>query len=402
MKFFKILNMFGEKKEKNENKNKDFVPAYYILTLTFFVFTSIFFSFSNSFAETPEFFIRGNSFASLFLGRNNIFLFGLRNFELGGEAGKDFFYVKGVADIVPLTYSIFMTGTVQENTVMPSYDNLTRSSGSGDGIEEFFRIKDLFISTRGLPFVRVMLGRFFGRIGELNSQTFWDRNFVERPFTIRYFFGYDGFLDDGFDFSFSPPLPWTFEFGLQIFDGSEDPWRSPGSFDLTYLFFIKNSFGTPEVSGGLSLFWVTGKNRTAQSEFSRRDTLIRTQNFSEFFGGDAFVSLFPYLTINVGYILGRIQEPGLLKVEGGIYSEFAVNPVDFLTIALRPEIFGLPRNTFFDGGGSAAGKQIFELSLSATFKAGKGIKGRLQWTGNFGEGILPQNIIYLQGMFELP
>ena len=387
MKFFKILNMFGKGGEKRV-----------VCGISVFVLFAVFVCSTRSYAdEKTDVFIRGNAFGSVFFGRNNIALFGLRNLELGGKSGKEFFFVKGVADIRPYSYSVFMAGSVSEQTIMPFYERQ-----SGGELEEFLRLKELFISTRGLPFVRVMLGRFFARVGELNSQTFWWRNFVERPFTIRRFFGYDGFLDEGFEFSFSPPLPWTFEFALQVFDGSEDPWRSPGSFDFTYLVSLKNTFGTPRVFGGFSIFWVVGKNKTAPSQFSQFNTIIRTQNLSEFFGGDAFVSLFPYFSVNIGYILGRIQRPGILDVEGGLYSEFAITPVDFLTIGIRPEVFGLPRITFFEGGGSIAKNQIFEISLSATFRAEEGVKGRVQWTGNFGQGVFPQNIIYLQAMFEIP
>lgn len=356
------------------------------------IFTLFFSKLNHIYAV--ELSLRGNSLFSAFTGKNNMFMFSIRNLELSASGGRGFLFAKGELDIQPVNLSFFTDAFEKKNSEMQDF--LT-SQVVG---REFFRLKEVYVSTRGLPFFRITLGRFYGAVGNANSQKFWTRNFVERPFTVRYFFGQNGFLDDGLEISLFPPLPWTFEIVGQIFDGSTKSWASKGSFDLTYLLAIRNYFGEEDISGGFSLFWAVGKNFASQ-RLVAKGTQIASDNLSEFFGGDASFSFQPYFLMNVGYILRRFQSPTILDVEAGLYSEFNINPVRFFSVGLRPEIFGIPRLREFEEGGSQNLPQIFELSISATFFAYEIAKIRLQWTGNFSEASLPQNVFYLQAMFEL-
>jgi hypothetical protein len=94
------------------------------------------------------------------------------------------------------TFIFFTDAVTNKNSVTVSF------LGKASGPEELFRVKELFVSTRGLPFFRFTIGRFYGAVGDANSRQFFDRFFVERPFTIRKFFGQDGFLDEGIELSF--------------------------------------------------------------------------------------------------------------------------------------------------------------------------------------------------------
>ncbi len=370
-----------------------------IILLSFFVFVGI-----SNFATGAELYLRGNSLFSVFLGRNNVMLFSIRNIEAGAEAGGEYFFAKGVLDINPFTYQLFSDVVEQENSIMESYFKANTGAPPESTLlpNTLVRVKEAFVSTRGLPFVRFMLGRFYGRIGDANSKTFFQRWFVERPLTIRKFFGTDGLLDEGFELSIFPPLPWTLEIVGQIFDGSEKSWGTIGSFELVYLISLRNGFGDERRSGGFGLFWATGKNRSSERLIlTEKLPQVASDNFTDFFGGDVYFNFSPFLSINLGYILRRLQGPGTLDVDGGIFSEFVIAPVSFFAVGIRPEIFGLPSATFFGEGGSETRPQMLELSISATFIPQDNVKIRLQWTGNFSEKALPQNIIYLQTMFSL-
>ncbi len=370
------------------SKSKETNFCFFILFLTIY---SIFVFPLKSFALDLS--VRGNSLFAGFVGRNNYFMFSLRNLELSTSGASGFFFVKAQLDIVPQNLYFFTDALTNKSSVIGSF--LAKSSGP----EEFFRVKELFVSTRGLPFFRFTIGRFYGAIGDSNSRQFFDRFFVERPFIVRKFFGQDGFLDEGIELSLFPPLPWTLEILSQIFDGSETSFGSKGSYDFTYLFSIKNVFGNENVGGGFSLFWAFGKN--GSSDRLKGGSTIISDNLTDFFGGDVFFAFRPFFYTNIGYIIRRMQEPSLLIVEGGIFSEIQIAPSDIFYASLRPEIFGIPRIVEYEGGGSKSFPQIFELSIAGTLLPSRDIKFRLQWTGNFSEESGPQNIFYLQAIFEI-
>lgn len=336
----------------------------------------------------------GNTIFYSFAGRNNLFGFSIRNLMLSGEFGREFFYVKGELDLNPYNLSLFTEKIESDTSAIPEF--LNSQSPQDQGIARF---RETFISTRGLPLIRITLGRIFGKIGEANSESFWTRNFVERPFTIRKFFGYDGFLDEGLEFSFSPPLPWTFEISGQIFDGSEKPWNSKGALDIVGLITIRNMFGDDKTNGGFGLFWSFGKNDSSQ-RLSLKGTSVVSENNTEFFGGDAFFNFNPFFSVKLGYIIGRAAKPTILDIEGGLFTEFSVKPVDFFRANIRPEIFGIPRIRE-EGGIVNSLPQVFEMSIAADFIPLYFTKLRVQWTGNFGEKRLPQNIFYLQAIFNI-
>ncbi len=370
-----------------KNKNK---PLLFLFFIKFFIiFVSLLLP-VRSFAMDLT--LRGNSLFAGFAGKNNFFMFSLRNLELSVLGSSGFFFAKAQIDITPQNLYFFTDAITTKSPVVGDF------LGKASGIEEFFRVKELFLSTRGLPFVRFTIGRFYGAIGEANSRQFFDRFFVERPFTIRNFFGQDGFLDEGFEFSVFPPLPWTLEIVGQIFDGSESSWGSKGSFDFVGVVSVRNVFGKEDVSGGFSLFWANGKNNSSDR---LKGNVIISDNLTEFFGGDAFFSFRPYFYMNVGYILRRMQLPSLLVVDGGIFSEFQVAPVNIFYASIRPEVFGIPRNEFFEVGGSRTLPTIFEISIAGTFLPSRDVKLRLQWTGNFSEEFAGQSAFYLQAMFEI-
>lgn len=369
-------------------KSKENNFCFFILFLTIY---SIFIFPLRSFALDLS--VRGNSLFAGFVGRNNYFTLSLRNLELSASGSSGFFFAKAQLDIVPQNLYFFTGAVTNESPVMGSF------LGEASGPEEFFRVKELFVSTRGFPFFRFTIGRFYGAIGDSNSRQFFDRFFVERPFAIRKFFGQDGFLDEGIEISLFPPLPWTLEILGQIFDGSEISFGGKGSYEFAGLFSIKNVFGEEKVGGGFSLFWAFGKN--ASSDRLKGGSTIISDNFTDFFGGDAFFAFRPFFYTNIGYIIRRMQEPSLLIVEGGIFSEIQVAPSDIFYASLRPEIFGIPRLVEYEGGGSKTLPQIFELSIAGTLLPSRDIKFRLQWTGNFSEGSGPQNIFYLQAIFEI-
>ncbi len=354
------------------------------------------------FAEV-DFSVKGNSLFASFLGRNNYWMFAIRNLELEAKGSRGYFFLKGSFDVNPYTLSFFTESiAVEQTSVRDFFSTPSRTLYSADTIEDIIRIKELFVSTRGLPFVRVTMGRFYGAIGNLNQEKFWDRWFVERPFTIRNFFGIDGFLDEGLEISLFPPLPWSLEFIYQVFDGSEKPWGSRGSFEFVNLISIRNTFGQEPVNGGFGLFWCTGKNNSADRLDSKGTAIVSpAENFTEFFGGDAFFNFGEIFSARVGYIIKRESIPQILRVEGGLFSEFVVRPIDFFAAGIRPEIFGIPRNVFPEGGGVVSRPQIADISISATFLPTDYVRLRLQWTGNFSEAALPQNIFYLQAMFNL-
>lgn len=336
----------------------------------------------------------GNAFFFSFIGKNNLTGFSVRNLITRGEFGRGFFYAKGELDINPYNISLLTERIEDQNTAMPEFLNSETPQDQG-----IIRIRETFVSTRGLPLIRLTLGRIFARIGNSNSESFWERNFTERPLTIRRFFGYDGFLDEGFEFSFTPPLPWTLEIIGQIFDGSEKLWNSKGSADVVGLISIRNQFGDDKTNGGFGIFWAAGKNNTSQ-RLSLKGNSIVSDNNSEFFGGDAFFNFNPFFSVKLGYILGRIMRPTILDIEGGLFTEFSVRPVEFFRANIRPEIFGIPRNRE-EGGIMTTQPQILELSISFDFIPVYFTKLRVQWTGNFGEKRLPQNIFYLQAMFNI-
>lgn len=336
----------------------------------------------------------GNALFYTSLGKNNFTGFSVRNFLIRGEGGRGFFYAKGELD-TGLSGLLFLSDKIQEDaSAIPEF---FRTQVPLD--QSVVRIRELFVSTRGLPFVRLTIGRIFGRIGDANSEDFWKRNFVERAFTIRYFFGLDGFIDEGFELSFSPPLPWTLDIVGQVFDGSEKSWDSKGSADLVGLVSIRNVFGDDRTNGGFSLFWSFGRNSTSQ-RLSLKKTAIVSENDSEFFGGDAFSNFNPFFSVRIGYIIGRSEKPAILDIEGGLYTEFSVRPVEFFRTNIRPEIFGLPW-TRDEAGFVTSRPQIVELSISFDFIPENFIKVRIQWTGNFGEKRLPQNIFYFQTIFNV-
>jgi hypothetical protein len=378
MNFFKIFSSMSKSKETRF--------CFFILFLAFYFISPL-----KSFALDLS--VRGNSLFAGFLGRNNYFMFSLRNLELSASGSSGFFFAKAQLDIVPQNLYFFTDAVTNKNSVTGSF------LGKASEPEELFRVKELFVSTRGLPFFRFTIGRFYGAVGDANSRQFFDRFFVERPFTIRKFFGQDGFLDEGIELSLFPPLPWTLEILSQIFDGSETSFGGKGSYDFTYLFAIKNVFGKESVGGGFSLFWAFGKN--GSSDRLKDGSTIISDNFTDFFGGDVFFAFRPFFYTNIGYIVRRMQEPSLLTVEGGIFTEIQIAPVDIFYASFRPEIFGIPRLVEYEGGGSKSLPLIFDLSIAGTLLPSRDVKFRLQWTGNFSEESGPQNIFYLQAIFEI-
>lgn len=364
--------------------------SHLILSLLFLTFINL----SEASAQDLRLSLLGNTIFYSFIGKSNITGFSIRNLMISGEFGREFFYAKGEIDINPYNISFFTEKIESDTSAVPEFLNSQIPQDQG-----IVRFREAFISTRGLPLIRITLGRIFGKIGESNSDSFWVRNFVERPFTIRKFFGYDGFLDEGLEFSFSPPLPWTLEIAGQILDGSEKPWNSKGALDLVGVIAIRNLFGDDRTNGGFGIFWAAGKNDSSQ-RLSLKGTSVVSDNNSEFFGGDAFFNFNPFFSVRLGYIIQRASKPTILDIEGGLFTEFSVRPVDFFKANIRPEIFGIPRIRE-EGGITNSLPQIFELSIAADFIPLYFTKIRIQWTGNFGEKRLPQNIFYLQGIFNI-
>ena len=357
----------------------------------FFVFAFIGFT-SNALAF--DFSLKGNPVASFSVGRYETGEFFIRNFEGTFSNAYEYFFLKAQFDVSPLSII----------NLSPRYSTGATEITSQKNILELFRIKETYISTRGLPYIRLRFGKLFGEVGMYNKITFWERNFVERPAFITEFFGRDGFIDNGIEFSFLPPLPWYLEVLVQVLDGNSPSFSSLGSWDFVYVGRIKNVISGDEFSGGFGASVAAGRNYAGKAvgECDFRGRYIVCLNSTDFFGGDGFFKWQrgkKYVFVGTEYLLRRKQEPGIRKMEGGLVFEISSQPFNFFAAGVRPSLFGIPGTV--EGDGKQKLPSTFDIDFSLTFIPVERVKLRFQWSGNFGENTESLNTLFLQGIFDI-
>lgn len=102
----------------------------------------------------------------------------------------------------------------------PYFDGVISVSAHKEASETIFTIHEAFISSNKLlPRSQLRLGKFFLDIGRLNNFHQHEWPFITPPLVHKEFFGSEGVIDSGLEYSFLAPLPFYLDIRLGVSNG---------------------------------------------------------------------------------------------------------------------------------------------------------------------------------------
>lgn len=132
--------------------------------------------------------------------------FNLKKSELHNEADDSF---------QPRAIDINIYGAID-----PYFDGVISVSAHKEEEETIFTIHEAYISSsRLLPRSQFRLGKFFLDIGRLNNFHQHEWPFITAPLVHKEFFGSEGVIDSGLEYSYLAPLPFYLDIRLGISNG---------------------------------------------------------------------------------------------------------------------------------------------------------------------------------------
>lgn len=201
---------------------------------------------------------------------------------------------------------------------------------------EGLELEEGYLTTVGLPGIALKAGKFYAAMGRHNALHTHAFPFIDPPVAHERILGGEGLNEVGLGAGILLPASWYSDLTLQVFNGDNELFSSPGGGDLAYLgrwqnLWDLNDATTLELSGA----YAAGKNEH--------------EKLTQLIGGNLTLKWRPLrrardrgLTFQAEYLQARIDDGADVEKVGGLYALLQVRAARRWWVQGRYDLFGVP------------------------------------------------------------